>query len=164
MSAGGPVRSTGAAPAVGLVDVVIVAGLVLLAGFAALLGFVWTAWRIDAVPVPIGAVLLPVVLWWISGAVHALTGRVAAAALPWLAALVAVVLLLLAGNPGSTLPLRVVMIDRTANTASDVDWRNLLLAGLLLLGALARLALLAADGVRDRATAAGPGRADDRPV
>lgn len=128
----------------------VVIGLVLVAALAAALGFLHLAWRWGTVPVPVSPIVLAALVWLLARMAFELTVAVWTAALPWAGCLVVVVFLYFAGNPGFSLPLRVVTMNYQTNQATDGDLRGLLLLGVLVLTAAVQLALLWATSVSAR--------------
>lgn len=126
----------------GAPDVVLVTLLTVLAVLAAVLGFFHLPWRVGSLPLPASALLLPAVVGMLCRSAHALIPALWAAALPWIGSVATVVTLMLLPNARYRLPLRVVTMDYTTNTAHDDDWRGLLLLAAVVLAAAVQLSLL----------------------
>lgn len=128
-------------------DLAIVAGMCVFAVFVTLVAFFHLPAYVGTVPMPVSILVPAGFSWLLPRTAYRLTGRILAAAAPAVAILGTVVVLVSWSNrPLYQLPLRVISIDRSTNTAGE-NWRTYLLLGAVALTAAATLALLWSDRV-----------------
>lgn len=128
-------------------DLAIVAGMCVFAVFVTLVAFFHLPAFVGTIPVPASILVLAGFTWLLPRTAYRLTGRMAAAVAPAVAILATVVVLVSWSNlPLYQLPLRVISIDRTTNTAGE-DWRTYVLLGVIALTAAVTLALLWSERV-----------------
>lgn len=137
------------APRGDLIDWVLVALITLLTGWTAVVGVAFLPWHLGAVPMPVSALLGVAAMILGPRAAYALTGSLAAAALPVASWFLVSVWLVLLRNP---------MMPTQAVSVVQGQWRVMVLLGLGSLAAAATLTLLWADRTQARYAArrAGP--------
>lgn len=141
-----------------LVDWALVIWLTLLGAAAALVGMAFLPQYLGAVPLPVSALLGPVVLWWAPRAAYRLTGSMIAAVLPAATWLITAAWLSIGRNG---------IVPGQPYSVHNGQWRVMVLLGLGVLAGAAALSLVWGDHVRrqvdaDPASAppsvGGPGR------
>lgn len=128
-------------------DWALVVGMSLFGVFVTILTFFHLPAYIGTIPLPVSILVLAGFTWLLPRTAYRLTGRIAAAAALALVIVATVVVLVSWSNtPLYQLPLRVISIDRTTNTAGE-DWRTYVLLGAVALTAAGTLALLWSERV-----------------
>ena len=151
MTAPSPPSPSDAAAAGPIADWALVIWLTLLGAATGLVGMAFLPLYVGPVPLPISALLGPIVLWWAPRAAYRLTGSMIAAVLPAAAWLITAAWLSIGRNG---------IVPGQPYSVHLGQWRVMVLLGLGVLAGAAALSLVWGEHVRTQlAAAARPGSA-----